>query len=92
MSSSSDTLRRLAGLRRRAATGSGGALTVVVDPVRCQGVGMCAHLAPGVIALDSWGYPMVPRHPVTGRERSAARSAASGCPRRALLLEESPGR
>jgi hypothetical protein len=77
MSSSSDTLRRLAGLRRRAATGSGGALTVVVDPV---------------LALDSWGYPMVPRHPVTGRERSAARSAASGCPRRALLLEESPGR
>ncbi len=76
--------------RRPDAGGAARALGLVVDPVRCQGVGMCAHLAPGVIALDSWGYPIVPRHPVTGRELAAARNAAAGCPRRALLLEERP--
>jgi len=64
------------------------AVTVVVDPLRCQGIGMCAHLAPGVIALDSWGFPIVPGGPVTGRERVAAGRAANGCPRRALLIED----
>ena len=68
-----------------------GAVTVLVDPLRCQGIGMCAHLAPGVIALDEWGFPIVPRGAVTGRERVAAGRAANGCPRRALLLEGRSG-
>jgi ferredoxin len=60
---------------------------LVVNPVACEGIGMCAHLAAGLVALDSWGYPIVPRDLLTGRDLRAARNAASGCPRRALLLQ-----
>lgn len=64
--------------------------TVRVDPIQCVGIGMCAHLAPGVVALDTWGFPVLPRTPLSGRELAAARTAASACPRRALFLEGSP--
>ena len=26
----------------------------------CDGVGVCAHLAPDLVELDRWGYPMIP--------------------------------
>jgi ferredoxin len=61
-----------------------------VDPLACDGVGMCAHLAAGIVGVDSWGYPIVPRRPLTRRERSAAAVAVAGCPRKALFLEPSP--
>lgn len=57
-----------------------------VDPVACEGIGMCAHLAPGVIGLDAWGFPVLPARPLTGRDLRAGRAAAAGCPRRALFL------
>lgn len=57
-----------------------------VDPVACEGIGMCAHLAPGVIGLDSWGFPVLPERSLTGRDLRAGRTAAAGCPRRALFL------
>ena len=59
---------------------------LVVDPVACDGVGMCTQLAPDVVTLDTWGYPVVPREPLTGEEARQAARAVAGCPRRALLL------
>ncbi len=59
-----------------------------VDPTVCDGVGMCAHLAPGLVGLDSWGYPIMPREDLTGSSVRAARLAVAGCPRRALFLQE----
>lgn len=59
-----------------------------IDPTACHGVGMCAHLAPDLIDVDSWGYPVLPVAPVTGRDLRAARAAVNGCPRRALFLQE----
>ncbi len=59
---------------------------VRVDPVACEGIGMCAHLAPGVIGVDSWGYPVLPRAELTGRDLAAARTAVAGCPRKALFF------
>ncbi len=58
-----------------------------VDPVACEGVGMCAHLAPGLVDLDSWGYPVLPHRALGGRDLRAADSAVRGCPRRALFLD-----
>jgi ferredoxin len=58
-----------------------------LDPVACDGVGMCAHVAPALIGLDPWGFPLVPSESLGGRDRSAARRAVAGCPRRALFLE-----
>jgi ferredoxin len=60
---------------------------LIVDPVACDGIGMCAHLAPMLISLDSWGYPIVPRTPLEPGDRRAAQAAVAGCPRRALALE-----
>lgn len=62
-----------------------------LDPVACDGVGLCAHLAPDVVRLDSWGYPMLPGDPLpAGGERQALR-AVRGCPRAALFLEHRSG-
>jgi ferredoxin len=58
-----------------------------VDPVACDGVGMCAHLAPGLIVLDAWGYPIVTSALSRRADIRAARAAMAGCPRRALMLE-----
>lgn len=58
-----------------------------IDPGVCDGVGICAHLAPDVVALDSWGYPVVPAAPlVRAGDRRQAEAAVAACPRRALHL------
>jgi ferredoxin len=57
-----------------------------VDPVACDGVGMCAHLAAALVRLDSWGYPIVPARSLGIDEVATAARAVAGCPRRALEL------
>lgn len=57
-----------------------------IDPVACEGIGMCAHLAPGIIDLDPWGYPVIPLFDLEGADRRAAVRAVRGCPRLALHL------
>lgn len=57
-----------------------------VDPVACDGVGICLHLAPDLVRADSWGFPVVSDAAVT--RRRAAEAAVTGCPRKALYLEE----
>lgn len=63
---------------------------LVVNPVACDGVGICAHLAPETVTLDRWGFPVVSDAPLTGAARAAANRAVSGCPRAALFLTEVP--
>ena len=58
-----------------------------VDPVACEGVGMCAHLAPELVRLDSWGYPILTARELDGRDERRAGQAVTGCPRRALFLD-----
>ncbi len=60
---------------------------LAVDPIACAGVGMCAHLAPGLVGVDSWGYPVLPLRALSGRDLRAAGAAVRGCPRRALFLD-----
>lgn len=52
----------------------------------CDGIGMCAHLAADLVALDSWGYPLVPSAALARADLVAARAAIAGCPRQALFL------
>jgi len=35
-----------------------------VDPVACDAFGHCAELAPELIALDEWGYPVIDERPI----------------------------
>ncbi len=62
----------------------GGPGRLLIDPVACDGVGMCAHLAPSLIELDPWGYPVIPTETVDGADARAAGRAVRGCPKLAL--------
>jgi ferredoxin len=61
-------------------------LELLVNPVACDGIGMCTQLAPDVVTTDSWGFPVVLRGALSDEEISQAERAAVGCPKRALLL------
>lgn len=58
-----------------------------IDPSACAGVGICAHLAPEVVTVDSWGYPIVADRPLDSRELRRAGAAVAACPRRALFIQ-----
>lgn len=68
-------------------SGSAAEARLRIDPVACDGIGLCALLAPDVIDLDRWGFPVVERRDLTPGEVPAARGAVRACPRRALWLE-----
>jgi ferredoxin len=58
-----------------------------IDPIACDGHGLCAELLPERIRLDDWGYPIVDHEPVPHELIPLARRAAAACPTLALLLE-----
>jgi ferredoxin len=60
---------------------------VRVNPIACEGHGLCAELLPERIQLDEWGYPIVDSEPVTGEAARHAARAVEACPTLALLLE-----
>jgi ferredoxin len=59
---------------------------VGVNPVACDGSGLCAELLPERISLDDWGYPIVDETPLTPDLVAHAQRAADACPTMALLL------
>ena len=60
-----------------------------VDPIACDGHGLCAELLPELIRLDEWGYPILARGPVRGPLLPHARRAVDACPTLALKLARS---
>jgi NADH:ubiquinone oxidoreductase subunit F (NADH-binding)/ferredoxin len=60
---------------------------LVVDWTRCDGHGLCAHVVPELIRLDSFGYPSLPDAPVPAFLESGARKAVSMCPALALRFK-----
>lgn len=66
---------------------------LTVNPVACDAVGFCAHVASGLVDLDRWGYPVLPTEAVPAAQLGAARRAVHSCPRRALgLVTAEPSR
>ncbi len=63
-------------------------MRVRINPITCEGHGLCAELLPELIALDDWGYPIVEAGEVPAELVELARRAADACPTLALLLEE----
>jgi NADH:ubiquinone oxidoreductase subunit F (NADH-binding)/ferredoxin len=59
---------------------------LVVDWTRCDGHGLCAHLAPELIRLDGRGYPVLLDIPVPPWLEKDARQAVDMCPALALRL------
>jgi len=72
-------------VRRRA-----GGFVLKVNPILCDGYGHCHELAPELVEMDEWGYPIIVRAPTPYANLAAlesARYAVRGCPRQALRIE-----
>ncbi|MGO9197238.1 MAG: ferredoxin [Acidimicrobiales bacterium] len=63
-------------------------LRLWVDPIACQGRGLCGEMLPELIVLDVWGFPMVAPGTVPHQLVSAAKEAVRACPMLALHLDE----
>jgi ferredoxin len=61
---------------------------LVVNPIACDGHGLCAELFPERIHLDQWGYPIIDSAPLSENERPHARRAVASCPKLALFLQK----
>jgi len=59
---------------------------LVVDPIVCDGHGLCAELLPELIELDDWGYPILRSSEVPRELAGYARRAIAACPVLALRL------
>ncbi|MDQ6606517.1 MAG: ferredoxin [Actinomycetota bacterium] len=59
-----------------------------VNPIMCDGHGLCAELLPELIRLDDWGYPIIDPPEVPPGLEGLARKAVDACPTLALLLAE----
>ncbi len=70
------------------------ARSLVVNPIACDGHGICAELLPELIQLDDWGYPIIDPSAVPPHLESLARRAVAACPTLALRLRkvETPAR
>jgi ferredoxin len=53
------------------------------DAAACDGVGICAVVAPNLITLDKWGFPVIADRADPELVRQARR-AVRACPHRAL--------
>lgn len=59
---------------------------IAVNPVACEGHGLCAELLPEMIGLDDWGYPIIDQSPVPAHLEAHLRRAVSACPTLALII------
>ncbi|MDQ1289793.1 MAG: ferredoxin [Actinomycetota bacterium] len=62
-----------------------------VDWPQCKAHGLCAEIAPEVIQLDEWGYPLFDPGTLSPEDLVLARKAIQVCPTLALRLVEPPG-
>ena len=58
----------------------------MVDWTRCHGHGLCAHLVPEIIHVDSQGFPVILNIPVPAWLEKDAQQAVHMCPALALRL------
>jgi len=63
-------------------------LELVLDPVACDGRGVCAEMLPERIELDRWGFPVIDGAAITPTLYEHAVRAVRSCPKQALHLVE----
>jgi len=66
-------------------TGAGARLRL--DPIACDGRGLCAEVLPELITLDDWGFPIIADGEVPPGLMAAAGEAIRLCPLLALRLD-----
>ncbi|NUS57850.1 MAG: ferredoxin [Streptomycetaceae bacterium] len=57
-----------------------------VDPIACQGHGLCIEAFPEMVSRDPWGYPVLAPHPIPPRLMRHAERAVAVCPVLALRI------
>lgn len=63
-------------------------MNVFIDPIACNGHGMCAELLPELIELDDWGFPVIKNKEVPASLLEIAWRAERVCPTLALRIRE----
>jgi NADH:ubiquinone oxidoreductase subunit F (NADH-binding)/ferredoxin len=63
---------------------------LMLDWERCRGHGLCAHLVPELIHLDSNGFPVITKLPVQPWQMKDAQQAVEMCPALALRFDVDP--
>lgn len=63
-----------------------------VDWIRCDGYGLCGDLAPDLIELDEWRYPIIREGSIPEELMNDALRAIDCCPMHALRVGEERGR
>lgn len=58
-----------------------------INPITCEGHGLCAELLPELMALDDWGYPYPMTVAIPPSFEALAGRAAKVCPTLAIQLE-----
>jgi ferredoxin len=58
-----------------------------VDPIACDGTGVCAELFPERVRLDDWGYPIIDMTPFDDQLLPHAQRAVKNCPKLALTID-----
>jgi ferredoxin len=58
---------------------------LLVDWTRCDGHGLCAALAPGLVTADPWGYPVL--RPGVDADAASIKRLVAVCPALALRDE-----
>jgi ferredoxin len=58
-----------------------------VNPITCEGHGLCAELLPELIRLDDWGYPIIDDGEIPPALVPLAKRAVRACPTLALRLQ-----
>lgn len=66
-------------------------LELRVNPIVCDGHGLCAELFPERVSLDEWGYPILDPTPITRDLEKHAQRAVAECPTLALRLMRNRG-
>jgi ferredoxin len=62
-----------------------------VDPIACDGRGLCAEVLPELITLDDWGFPVIAAQEVPPGLQQEAEEAVRLCPKLALRLDHPQG-
>jgi len=65
-------------------------LKLILDPIACDGRGVCAEMLPERIDLDRWGYPVIDDADMSPVLVEHAVRAVRSCPKQALHLLERP--
>ena len=58
-----------------------------LNPIACDGRGLCAEVLPEMITLDDWGFPIIRDTDVPPGLLNEAAEAVRLCPRLALRLD-----